>query len=185
MKKTSVAFLTSLLTVGIIILFSLTGCKKTNDGHSANDNTFSFSYNGSHYSLAPLNFEYGADSVTIGITRLDIFSAPIYYKKPDCAYYAADNSSVFVTGDCQLTNGSGLPIDSAVVYVYQSGSLNVTYSNCNSVSLMDLSGNHVTAEYCDMEGNFELVLKNNENKLITISDGHFIQYHILRSWRIR
>lgn len=173
----------SLLVMGIIIFFSLSGCKKTNADHSAHDNTFSFNYNGRQYTLTPLNNEYTVDSTGIGITRLDIFNAMIFFQKPSCAYYATDNSLVYVADKCQMTNGSGLPIDSAVVYIYQSGSLNVTYSNCSSVSLIDLSGNHVTAEYCDMEGSFDLVLKNNENKLITISDGHFIQYQILRSWK--
>src|SRR5258708_37431470 len=119
--------------------------------------------------------------MTIGITRIDIFTAPIYYKKPNCAYYATDNTGVNVTGNCQLTNFSGSPIDSAAVYIYQSGSLNVSYSNCNAVKLIDLSGNHVTLTYCDMEGSFDLVLKNNENKLITITDGKFVQYHMVRS----
>jgi hypothetical protein len=182
MKK-NIFFIPGILyAVGIIILFGLSGCKKSSIDHTASDNTFSFSYNGSRYSLAPLNYEYSVDSMTIGISRFDIFTAFIYYKKPNCAFYATDNTAVIVAGDCQLTIGPGLPIDSAAVYIYQSGSLNVSYSNCNAVKFTDLSGNHVTATYCDMEGSFELGLKNNENKLITISDGKFVQYHMLRSW---
>jgi hypothetical protein len=183
MKKHISFIPVSLYAAGIIFIFILTDCKKSSPGHTVTDNTFSFSYNGTQYALAPLSNEYGVDSTTISITKLDIFSAPIYYKIPDCAYYVTDNSMVNVSGDCQLTNGSGLPIDSAAVYIYQSGSLNVAYSNCSSVSLVDFSGHYVTAQYCDMAGSFNLVLKNNENKLITISDGKFVQYHMLRSWK--
>jgi hypothetical protein len=181
MKKNIFFIPRSLYAAGIIILFGLSDCKKSSVEHKASDNTFSFRYNGSQYSLTPLKDEYRVDSMTIWIARFDIFTALINYKKPNCAYYATDNTLVNVTGNCQLTNGAGLPIDSAVVYIYQSGSLNVSYSNCNAVKLTDLSGNHVTVTYCDMEGSFDLVLKNNENKLINISDGKFVQYHIVRS----
>jgi len=183
MKKLSIAFLTSLFAIGIIILFCLAGCKKTNDGHTASDNEFSFNYNGSQYKLAPINFEYSVDSMHIQISRPDIFDGVINFQKPDCAYYATNNELVNVSGNCHLTKGSGLPIDSAAVYIYKTGSLNVVYSNCSSTSLTDLSGRPVTAQYCDMEGSFDLTLKNSENKLVTISDGHFIQYHMLRSWK--
>jgi hypothetical protein len=173
-----------LYAVGIIIILGLTDCKKSSDGHTVYDNTFSFSYNESQYSLTPVHDEYSVDSMTIGITRLDIFTAPIYFKKPDCAFYGTDNKGVMITGDCQLSDFSGSPIDSALVYIYQSGSMNVSYNNCSTAKLIDLSGNHVTAQYCDMQGSFDLVLKNKENKLITISDGKFIQYHITRSWKL-
>ena len=182
MKKNIFFIPGSIYTAGIIVLFGLTDCKKSSVEHKASDNTFSFSYNGSQYSLAPLKDEYKVDSMTIWIARFDIFTATINYIKPNCAYYATNNTVVNVNGNCQLTNGTGLPIDSVVVYIYQSGSINVSYSNCNAQKLIDLSGNHVTSTTCDMEGSFELVLKNNENKLITISDGKFVQYHILRSW---
>src|SRR5664279_2167612 len=174
MKK-NIPFISSVLcAVGLIVLLYLSGCKKTSTGHTASDNTFSFNYNGTQYSLGP-NGEYKVDSMNIEITRLDIFSAAIEFKKPDCAYYATNNTIVNVSGNCQLTNGSGSPIDSAAVYIYQSGSLNVSYSNCNTSSLIDFSGNRVTIQNCDMEGSFDLVLKNKENKLITISNGKFVQ----------
>lgn len=182
MKKESSLVQINLYIVGILLLLGFAACKKSSPGHTASENSFSFTYNGTRYSLDALG-EYQADSMNIQITALDIFGAAIIYQKPDCAFYATDHTVVNVSGSCQLTNGSGLPIDSAAVYIYQSGSLNVSYSNCSSESLIDLSGNHVTAQYCDMEGNFDLVLKNNENKLVTISDGHFVQYHMLRSWK--
>src|SRR5260221_13695773 len=121
MKKNMFFFSTILCSVGIIILFELAGCKKTSTGHTASDNTFSFSYNGIQYSLGP-NDEYRVDSMNIQITRLDIFSAAIEFQKPDCAYYATDNTVVIISGNFKLTNGSGLAIDSAAVYIYQSGS---------------------------------------------------------------
>ncbi len=183
MKKYISLTPTSLYAVCIIILFGLTDCKKSNTAPTAADDTFSFNYNGIQYSLKPLSDEYRVDSMTISITRPDIFTGAILYKKPDCAYYAKDNSTVYMSGKCQLTNGSKQPIDSANVYIFQSGSLNVSYSNCSSYTVTDFSGHKATITNCDMVGTFNLVLKNSENKLVTLSNGKFVQYHMLKSYR--
>lgn len=106
MKKNISFFSTSLYAVGLIFLFGLTACNKSSPGRTATDNTFSFSYNGTKYTLAPLNYEYSVDSMNIQISRLDIFGAIIVYQKPDCAYYSTDNTVVYASGNCQLTYGS-------------------------------------------------------------------------------
>ncbi len=102
---------------------------------------------GSQYRLAPVSFEYRVDSMQIQIFRSDIFGSVVSFRVLIARIMQLIKATVFVSGNCHLTDESGLPIDSAAVYIYQSGSLNVSYSHCSSVSLTDLSGNPITAQY--------------------------------------
>lgn len=172
----------STLVISILLLYilvSTTGCKKTSS-NSPTDSSLSFTYNGIQYVLPYKEglAEWGLKNSGIYIYRPDLFKGTINYPYANCAYLEPnDISTIQLTTNCQLTNAGGMPIDSVAVYLYQSGSVNISYINCSTKSEYDVySGSTILYEVCDAVGTFDLILKNKENKTITITEGKLEAY---------
>ena len=167
-------------------LFALTlfACKKDADqkNRTAYDSKFSFSFKGHDYAL-PLKegtAEWGIMEAGIFINRPDIFNGFVYFPNSNCAYLEPVGSSVQRDANCILTQ-YGSQIDSSAVYIYSSGTVFVGYSNCSSHSEYDpYSGSTIQYDVCDAKGTFELVLKNNNNDSIAITDGKLELYNYRR-----
>lgn len=161
-------------------LVSTTACKKT-DSKLPADGKFSFSYNGTQYVLPYREgtAEWGITSGTgIFIYRPDLFNGTIYFPYTNCAYLEPGHMlTLQLAANCQLTEAGGTPIDSVAVYLYQSGTVNVSYRNCSSISEYDVyTGSTIHYQVCDADGAFDLILKNKNNSTITITNGKFEVY---------
>jgi hypothetical protein len=173
------------LLVFLSIVCGSIACKKNSpQRHSPFDGKFSFRYNGTNYTLP---FKEGTTewSVTPGIyiNRADIFNGIIHFPTSSCAYMDTGTSGENVTdiGNCHLTQISGAPIDSAVVYLYLNGFFNINYYNCESHSEYDVfTGRTINYDVCDANGTFELTLKNKDDNIIRITEGSFQQYNLRR-----
>jgi hypothetical protein len=179
MKKYSVII--SVIFINILLFTS--ACKKTASKSSA-DSNFSFTYNGIHYVL-PFKEGYAEWSFKnsgILINRPDLFKGIIYFPYANCAYLEPNNTLIIQSAtNCELTDISGLSIDSVSVYLYQSGSVNISYKNCSRKSQYDpYSGSTISYDVCDADGTFDLTLKNKENKTITITEGRLEAYGFQR-----
>jgi len=174
--------ITSTLIFSILSLYLLvfsTACEKISPDPPT-DGKLSFTYNGTQYVLP---YQQGWDFIYSGIiiVRPDIFKGDILFPYSNCAYLDP-NHAVQLSPNCQLTS-QGSPIDSVNVYIYQSGSMNISYKNCK-----DKSGNdpgpggagRFIYELCDIDGTFDLILKNKENKTITITEGKIKVYNYKR-----
>lgn len=170
----------------IKLLLLLMGCKKeaTSDTNSSLKSSLSFNYEGRQYVLIYEGTgiqNWGASDNGILIDRPDIFNGRIDFLRAGCAYLTPINTSIYANRNCELTNSSGLPIDSAVVYTYQRGVINITYSNCQTKWGYDIvTGTNYTYRICDGSGTFDLVLKNKSNQLITITAGIIKIYNQIR-----
>lgn len=172
----------SFLILPISIVLGLSACKKTAVSHSPYDSKFSFTYNGTHYVLPYKDgtAEWAILDNGISINRPDIFNGIIYFPYAGCAYFEPTGTSIQSNSNCQLS-ALGFPIDSVAVYLYQSGSVNISYSNCQHHSEYDVvTGTTVEYDVCDANGSFDLVLKNKEGKTITITDGELQEYSLQR-----
>lgn len=178
-------FYVSFFSTWLIIM--VVGCKKSSiPSKTPDDSKFSFTYKGSQYTLPYRSgiAEWGIEgSVGIFINRPDLFNGIIHFPSPNCAYLVPrDNGGhLDLTGNCQLINTSGAPLDSIAVYLYQSGTANVSYKNCRPKTQYDpITGTYFTFDVCDANGTFDLVLKNKENKTIEITNGTFEMYSFKR-----
>ena len=146
------------------------------------ESEFKFTYNGTQYVL-PLKqgtAEWAILDAGIYINRPDLFNGIIYFPHSNCAYLEPQGQSVQMTGNCVLSS-SGFPIDSVAVYIYQSGSVNLSYTNCvNKTEYDPYSGQTVTYQVCDVNGTFELTLRNKENKTISITNWEVKEYNLRR-----
>ena len=160
-----------------IFLLSTISCKKdaAPGGRSTQKSSLNFNYNGKQYNLTYTNDgaqDWGASPNDIYINRPDIFGGIIRLVSPNCGYMEPYESAVYSNANCELTNTSGMPIDSVVVYTYESGAIELTYSNCETKHGYDIiTGTNYTYEICDGNGTFRLNLKNKEEKHITITNG--------------
>ncbi len=165
----------------IPVLFIIPSCKK-NDSTSQADSEFKFTYNGTQYVLsweAGTGYaEWGIINSGIFINRPDLFNGTIKFPKSNCAYLEPQGQSVEMTGNCELSS-SGFTIDSVAVYIYNSGTVDLDYTNCSSKSGYDpYTGEYYRSEICDVNGTFELTLKNKESKMITITNGSIRMYKV-------
>jgi hypothetical protein len=122
------------------------------------------------------------DQVSISIDMLQVFEGYIYFRGNGCAYMAPENSVPSITEPgCVLTDqtgGSNFPIDSVLVYYYQSGSLNSTISDCKGYSGTDFgTGLPYAYSECKVSGTFDLTLVNKNNQTIKITNGVFSNYY--------
>ena len=185
MKKKSATYSVIFYNLLLLLLFFCnTTCKKTSKStpaHTFLDSKFGFRYNGTSYTLPGKEgiAEWVVDATGFSILRPDITTGIIRYIKNNCAYFEPGNArmiNVGVGGGCDITL-NGAPIDSTAVYLFQSGFFKIVYTNCVQKSQYDIySGTTNYFEVCDANGTFELTLKNNENKTITIGEGHFEMY---------
>jgi len=105
------------------------------------------------------------------ISRPDIFGGTIYFREPGCAYLepTGTNFSLASPG-CQLISGG--PIDSTKVYFYQSGTVNISKSDCEHKREPDLVfGGFLEHDECTLSGDFSLTLVNKNNATIKITNG--------------
>lgn len=162
------------LSVTLAAILLLNACSKQDEIHGE----FSFSYSGEEYHNTPSNlddegFEVSDDGKNhITIDMPDVFGAEIYFDVSHCAYL--NLSSVYVTleENCKLTafaNGQTGPIDSSKVFIYQSGSLQLSISDCKNHSL----GSGYDWTTCRASGSFDLTLMNKDNETIEITNGTF------------
>ena len=106
-----------------------------------------------------------------------VFGGQIDFIRAGCAYLAPLNKVVYVNDpNCQLSikddYGNFQPIDSVQTYIYQSGSLNISFSNCQPKSGTDFAtGLPYSYNVCRASGTFDLTLINKDNQTIKITNG--------------
>jgi len=161
----------SIIIIIISFTFFFAGCKKNDSTANTEHDDFSFMYNGQKYiykitnNVANAGISKGMDGTPdLLIDMIDVFGGQIYYEK---------------TGSAYLDTNSGGTIDSAKVFIYQSGSLNVSFSNCVTKTRTDLFTGQ-TAQYhdCAALGTFDLTLVNKNNETIKLTNGIVRFYHV-------
>lgn len=171
-------YMLSISVLAIALLIG--GCKKENNITSNNDEV-SFTYNGKNYSFKTFDASngvmvvkgyYGTPMIVINLPSE--FNGTIHYQKTGCAYLQPKNSNISINPGCTLkdhsTSSNGGPIDSMKVSLYFSGSLDLVTSNCET-SNGTILGYPVTFTYCDVNGTFDLTLKNKNNETLFITNG--------------
>ena len=167
-----------------IILVSVlcVSCKK-NGTKVEPQNVFSFTYKGQTYRSSRtgdvVNAGVGRNqdgSPTVRIGMYDVFGGQIYFESQNCAYLEPQFKSIRANRGCILlevnTVGQLVPIDSVKVFIYQSGSKNISFSNYVSRTETDLfTGASRTYTLCSAAGTFDLTLVNKNKETIKITDG--------------
>jgi hypothetical protein len=163
-----------LVFISISSLCLFCSCKKNNiSGSEQRKDQFSFVYNGTTYNYSITNnvadagvFKRSDHTPGIMIDMPTIFGGRIFFTQPTCAYLEPGNTEVYDNyPKCQLSvknsYGNAELIDSTQVYIYQSGSLNISFSNCVMKTETDLfTGDANQYEKCLASGTFDLVLVN-------------------------
>jgi hypothetical protein len=174
------------IIIGILITALLSGCKKSD---SDDKTQFSFTYKGQIYNYSIVNNIANGGvgktvdgTVFISINMPDKFGGTIYYQQ-GCAYLAPEFTSINLGQGCTLSetqvSGDSVPIDSEKVFLYQSGSLNVSFSNCaNQTGYDPFTGTNYAYTTCDANGTFDLTLMNNNDSTIKITDGVVKNFHL-------
>ncbi len=144
----------------------------------------SFLYNGKQYIIVnKINYPGGAVGAeqqwlvksdgSIWINRQDIFGGVISYGDSSCTFLSPVHNDLNNLFHCQLTT-DGAAVDSTVVYFYKSGNNQFTVDNCVSKTIWDIvNGRNITQTTCIHNGTFDLELINNENKIISITNGKY------------
>jgi len=173
--------------IGILLTVVLPGCKKSDTG--GGETEFSFMYKGQIYNYSVVNniSNAGVGKTTDGTIFLNInfpdeFGGAIYYQ-PGCAYLAPELTSIKLEPGCTLSeievSGDSVPIDSEKVFLYQSGSLNVSFSNCEDHTGYDpFTNQNYTYTICDANGTFDLTLVNKNDSTIKITNGVVKNFHV-------
>ena len=166
-----------------VLLFS---CSKQRDDDVQNkDPKFSFEFNGTKYNGPNIGgiIIYNGTMDGVFITREDLFGGTInFYRNSsmsnDCAYLTPTGQQfVLQQPGCILNNGN--PIDSVLVFLYRSGSINYSTSNCTRKRVPDLVfGGYLEYDECDVTGTFSLTLGNKNNQTIVITNGSFTFYGV-------
>lgn len=156
------------------------------------EDEFSFTYNSQNYNysitgnVANAGVSKEADgTASLMIDMVNVFGGQIYFKKTDCAYLVPEFTTLnFNTEGCippseNNSNGNVVPIDEKV-FVYQSGSLNVSFSNCVTKSKVDfVTGINFQQTDCAAIGTFDLTLINKNNSTIKITNGIVKFHHVI------
>ena len=172
-KLTILSFIT-------LLLFELSGCKKedvSNSNQNSGSDYISYTYNG-------INYKSGLSFTGNGI-RIVIPGEPgqqIYFSLPTCAFAIPDgiiygyNS---INGVCTPSLG-GQEADPLKVYLYRSGTLSYSYSNCydSPVMVYGTNGGTRLVRLCTVSGKFDLTLINSNEEIITIRNGTFTLHNI-------
>lgn len=170
------------IVASLVLSLLLISCKK--EPAAASKTNLTFNYNGKHYVLTYDTQgvqNWGAGNIGLYIDRPDLFNGRINFLKTGCAYLYPAGLSVYSTDNCELHYSDLSPIDSNSVYVYKSGSLNITYSNCHTKSGYDIvTGTNYTNQICDLSGAFDLILINKNNQVISITEGIIKIYNLMR-----
>jgi hypothetical protein len=180
-----------IIFISLALLFA--SCKKSDSKVEPEKDEFSFTYNGQNYNysitgnVANAGVGKGTDGTpNIGIDMVNLFGGRVYFEKTGCAYLEPEFSYIILNSGCMLSvqnpSGSPLPIDSSKVFLYESGTLNISFSNCISKSGVDIiTGLPYQYNDCAAIGTFDLTLKNNNNSTIKITNGivkfHHVEVH--------
>ena len=174
----------------VSLVFMLVACSKEDTPTIAEMDTFSWAYNGRSYHLIVKNNIANAGALidrnrvpAISFDMVDELGGAIYFKKA-CAYLAPLGSIIHENDGCGLTErddtGTIIPIDSTKVYLYQSGSFNISVSNCTKKTAVDvLTGQSYQYDDCSVSGTFDLTVVNKEDATIKITDGIVILNHVV------
>ena len=178
----------SKIIIAIFFTYFFAGCKKNDSKADAPVDEFSFTYNGTKYNysitgnVSNAGVGKGIDGTPyIIIDMADVFGGRIHYEKTGCAYLEPEfTSGISLSPGCQLSSGNTDPIDSVKVFLYQSGSLNVSFSNCITKSGVDpFTGlNYQYNEYAAL-GTFDLTLVNKNNETIKVTNGIVKFHHVI------
>lgn len=161
------------LTPAICFLLFLPGCKKNPDivQVATESPEFSFTYNGQTYTGMSncLLLTSGDRLEGFAINKEDVFGGKIYYysQPTNCAFLQPSGTLIAKNfPGCTLTNADGSPIDLSRVFIYQSGSINTTYSNCKHKK-----DPFTNIEYneCIVTGSFSLAVGNNAGQIKNIT----------------
>jgi len=164
------AFFTSLIACCWI-----SSCKKSGNSDNSVPGGLRYEFEGQTYDGSNGTwglFYNGTNVFGIRITRSDLFGGELIFKEPDCAYLNQDNASLVEDPGCILSYEDGTPIDSSQVYLYQSGVFSVNTSNCEHIQKHDpYTGEYYYVDECDLSGNFNVTLVNNQGDIIEIKNG--------------
>jgi len=166
----------------LIFLPVLIQCSKEHTD-SPPKNDLSFQYNGQTYSSntvgGPILDNYYRfigfeirDSVLPGVLSYQIFPS-------GCAYLIPQGLFFSLRADCIPEPLD--PADSSKVYLYRSGSVSYSFSNCKHKKAYDSGpGGAGRVEYdeCVVSGTFSLTLGNGNNEIIEIKNGSFTFYPV-------
>jgi hypothetical protein len=182
----------SKIMIAIFFTSFFAGCKKNDSNAETKKDEFSFTYNGRNYNysitgnVANAGVGKGIDGTPyISIDMADVFGGRIHFEKTGCAYLQPEFTyNILLNQGCQLSEitagGNTIPIDSVKVFVYQSGSLNVSFSNCITKSGVDIfTGLNYQYDICAALGTFDLVLANKNNETIKITNGIVKFHHVI------
>ena len=166
----SLAMLTSL-----IACCCLCSCKKSGGSENSVPGGLQYEFEGQTYNSLNVSWTPlydGTKVYGISITRYDLFGGEIVFKETGCAYLNPHNVELSEDPGCILSYTDGSPIDSSLVYLYQSGVFNVTTSNRKQISKHDpFTGEYYSVDECDVYGNFNVTLINNRGDIIEIKNG--------------
>jgi hypothetical protein len=179
------------LLIATYTFLAILGCKKGETPANEEKDELSFVYNGTKYNYSVTNnvvnagIGKGMDGTpNLMIDMPNAFPGRVYFEKTGCAYLEPEFASVRLAQGCQLKQvdqaGNLVPIDSSKVFIYQSGSLNVSFSDCSSKSGVDfVTGYNYQYNECAAIGTFGLTLANKNNELIKITDGVVKFHHVI------
>ncbi len=176
-----------LLFVSLALI--LVSCSKDENPNIPETDKFNWTYNGRTYNLIIKNDVANAGAgkgqngnVAIIFDMSEALGGTIHFEK-DCAYLEPLGSSISQNEGCLLTDkdeaGNIIPIDSTKVFIYQSGSFNISFSKCVKKTSVDLlTGQSSQYDDCAASGSFDLTLVNKDNDIIVISDGIVDLHHV-------
>ncbi len=163
----------------IVVLF--TCCKKSGDDKV---NQLNFEFNGTKHKL--LNnagiLIFGGEPDVVYIERPDLFGGNIYYHanssiSNNCAYLYPTGAELRVHQPGCIIESVGSPMDSVKVYLYRSGNLTFSKSNCRRKREPNpFTAGTIEYNVCDVKGTFDLTLGNKNNQTIKITRGSFSFY---------
>jgi len=175
---------TFLLTLAVLLLSN--ACSKQADPIIEPEVIdFLFTYNGQTYhhkagDYATASVQYFHKKLSISINMVDVFGGEIYFDEKNCAFLAPEYYKVYHDEDCNLDariNNQIVPIDSTKVFIYQSGYLNASLTNCQTHTT-DLGISVYTYTTCIASGTFELTLVNKIDETIEITSGTIYNYTV-------
>lgn len=163
------------LLIALVAYCWLCSCKKYADSEDSFPGGFKYEFEGQTYNGLDGNYGVlfnGTKVYGISISSYDLFGGEIIFKEPDCAYLKPENVELTEDPGCILSYTDGNPIDSSLVYLYQSGVFNVKTSNLRRLEKYDpFTDQYYYVDECDVHGNFNVTLVNNKGDIMEIKNG--------------
>lgn len=173
----------------IFALPAIVACKK-NNSKETKQSFIRFTYNGKVYNYTAdpnTTLQAGASYLSDnnrnsfpGVFINDpsivgISGARLEFSGNRCAYMGAQ-ISIYNPGCIlkDISSGSPKDIDSVKTFYYESGTLNISETNCKTERKYDIvTAQYYDLSYCTLSGTFNLVLTNKNNTKIILSNGEF------------